>query len=213
MPDTMAPPPIKPDWSKTTEYRLMLSGQQVQFVVPGNMADDYPSTLEISPNINIYDTNLYGDWKRYEIADVWWYYKKRVLLIMPERLGTLALKIAIYAPDDGGDLFEESQLETAIIKLFKEAYPDKEDQNRVPYNFDYLNINGANWSQYVKKGRNPVDDRFCYSVPITSTHFLEVSFKVFGSYEHSEHNWYKAAQADIEKLINSFNVTYTPSQK
>lgn len=62
-------PSIKPDWSTATKQSLNLSGQQITFSLPGNISTDIPA--RISSNLNIYDPDIYYEWKNQEIAKVW----------------------------------------------------------------------------------------------------------------------------------------------
>ncbi|MFC1748620.1 hypothetical protein ACFL2V_07415 [Pseudomonadota bacterium] len=172
-----------------------------------------PPPPQLDTNLNIYDPNLYGDWNAYVAAKVWWDYKRMALFVIPELFGTLEFKITLHTAEEKDDFFQVASLERSIQTSFKKAYPDKDDWTRMPNSFTPVEINNVHWIKYIKKGDNLNPGYLNYAVPVTSDRYLVVSFYIMKAKDYSDHNWHNAAQADMEKIMNSFNISYTAPQK
>ena len=135
--------------------------------------------------------------------------------MFPELLGTLELRIVIHdrSTEAGTDLFHPGQLEATIRAIYKRGFPDPEDSNRLPDDYKSVDINGKAWLNYLNRGGKTSEDRLCYAIPITATHFLEASFRVIKTDESDTDKWYEVSQSDMEKMINSFSVNYTESSQ
>ena len=204
-------PSIKPDWSKPTTHTINLSGQTVTFTIPGYTSSDIPTTLK--ENLNIYDPEGYNEANSQELVKIWWDYKKRSALVFTDTLATMELNIRIRdnTRQSNTNLFESGALEHTLRMYFKKKYPDPSDKNRNPDSYKPIEIHGKTWLKYFSRGSDSANDRLCYSIPITSSHFMEVSFRIMEAVDRKEENWYETAKQDIEKIIYSFTVIYTKS--
>ena len=203
----------QPNWKQAQVHEMVMSGKKLVISLPGNISADIPQQFE--SNLNIYDSTLYGDWKRYEAAKVWWDYKKRVLLVMSELLGTLELRIAIYmAPNmtsnSNLNLLEQGGLKLGMQQLMqqlmREAYPEPENADQVPQDFEQVKINSVDWVKYVKKSKGSTSDKLCYAVVLTGDRLLEISFRMIETMGRGDAVLYVQAQSDIEQIMNSVKV-------
>jgi len=196
----------KPDWSKSNNNHVDLSGNKLTFTLPGNISQDFPMSLLKS--VNIYENNTDEEWERHSVAEIWWDYKKQTMLIFPEILGRLKLKIAVYhSKKNDVNLNGEKQLTKGITALYTFAYSDSKGSDfRIPKQFEPTRIKDKIWLKYAvidKKGRI---EGSRYAIAITESHIFEVTFQISKTADYNDSNWYEVVQKDIDKLIDSFQL-------
>ncbi len=209
--DVMAKPPsTRPDWSDTTVYSLNLSGNIIKFILPGKSSTDFPNNL--STTVNIYDPDIYEDWKLHSLGDIWWDYSKKSFFIT-EVFGSLHMKVDIF--NVGGnsniDISINDNFQKAVNEILEVIYSDDEEHKRLPAEYIETVLSDLKWLKYMVKGKNVNSDKLSYALPITDQHYLQVSFFIVQTRDPHEANWYNIAQDDIVRIMNKFSIIRSTS--
>ena len=84
--------------------------------------------------------------------------------------------------------------------------PDSEKVKAL--DFKEVNINDNKWLSYSIK-KHPADpDKISYVLPITENRYLQIAFYIMKGDDKDRDNWYQTCKSDIEKIINTFRVTF-----
>ncbi len=198
-------PSFKPDWKQVTSYSVNLSGRRLDYQLPGRVSIDFPQYIGM--NSNVYDLDLFGDRHLYTVAKTYWDYKSRKFFFW-DTIGTLSFRIAVFKVDDDfvGDVRDIPTLQKVISNLLNEISSRAEKVADVK--FSTIKFGRSNWL-YLAEMKQPLNpDRFAYSLPLTENRYLEVSFNIMIGDDQSRDNWYETCKSDIEKIINTFSVTF-----
>jgi len=198
-------PTIKPDWEKVTSYSIDLSGREIKYQLPSKLSVDFPQ--QVGNSYNIYDDDLFGDMLLFTVAKSYWDYKSRKLFFL-DTIGTLSFRIAVFKTtnDFVGDVRNTPVLQEAIQNLLNKINMKFEETPIVE--FSTKKIENNNWLYSVERKQPLNPDRFSYSLPLTENRYLEVSFNIMIGDDKDRDNWYETSKSDIEKIINSFSVTF-----
>lgn len=195
-----ASPSSKPDWSVAEHIIINFSGNRLTFTLPGNLSGEYENKIE--PNVNIYNKDLQGEWKRFSAADLWWTYQGKSFFVITEVFGSLTLKIAAFSPGHReSDFYNAQALQNGVTQLYKAAYPSSPE--RAPTDFKMVEINNVQWMKYASIDERGLNNGVKYVAAINESHFVELSFGVIESKERTESDWYSLVQADIQKIAKS----------
>jgi len=198
-------PSIKPDWNNITKYSINLSGREVSYELPGNLSTEFPQI--IGNDSNIYDSELYGDMRLFVVANSFWHYKSRSWFFL-DKLGTLEFRIAIYKTLDE---FSEDVRDSGVLQKVIQNFSNASNSNAksvLKTDFRIVVIGENNWLFYVRKNRPSNPDYYNYLLPLTENRYLEISFNMMIGNDENRDNWYEISKSDIEKIINTFRVTF-----
>jgi len=193
-------PSIKPDWEKISSYSINLSGREVSYKLPGKISIDFPQ--QIGMDFNVYDLDLFGDRHLFTVAKTYWDYKSRKLFFW-DTIGTLSFRIAVFKTKEGfsDDISDILKFQNVMQNTLAVVHSQAKE---IPI----IEVNGNRWLHYIEKNRPSNPDDYIYLLPLTENRYLEVSFTIMFGDDQNRDNWYETSKSDIEKIINSFSVTF-----
>jgi len=206
---------IAPSWKEAQQLRSNLSGEILEFVIPGQFSVDF--SQELPANHNVYDSDHYTKWPSFKLAEFYWDYKDRTLIFWQDILGTLKMRINIHkAPSASeGDIFEQNNFISMLDKANRKMHDVPENKNStesgltLPKKYEPVPLKGGITAiRYTIKGGTTQSDYIAYAIPLNESHFILAMFTIMVARDENDKNWYSLCLNDIEKIMDSFKLTH-----
>jgi hypothetical protein len=204
-----------PDWKKAQSLQSNLSGEILEFTIPGRFSVDFPS--EFPANKNVYDPDHYIKRPSFKLAEFYWDYKDRSFLFWQDILGTLKMRINIHkaptAPKD--DIFQQSQFISMLDKVTRNMHDIPDDKSstesglKLPETYEPISLkSGTIAIRYTIEGGITQSDYIAYAIPLNESHFILAIFTIMVARDENYKDWYNTCLNDIDKIMDSFKLSH-----
>lgn len=204
-----------PSWKKAQHLQSNLSGEILEFAIPGQFSTNFPP--EFPANQNVYDSDHYIKWPSFKLAEFYWDYKDRSLLFWQDILGTLKMRINIHKAPAAteGNIFEQNQFITMLDEVNRKMYDVPKNKNStesgltLPEKYEPVQLKGgATAIRYTIEGGTTQSDYIAYAIPLNESHFILAIFTIMVARDENDKNWYNTCLNDIEKIMDSFKLSH-----
>ena len=202
-----------PDMSGWTTHTIQLSETKLSFRVPGRPSRDFPR-VPVIPSVNLEQDVDPRARQFIRVFGEHWDYEP---WLFPGQYGTLGMNVFVVARPDSfphdlmnvSSLQELQTLELAAFITHNEEVMKKGHRESVVVlpqakDFQRRTLSDREWLVFSLGGAK---DTTKYVVPLTSHHYLEISFSfIKGLRAHEQPEWRAEAQAVTEQIMASIQL-------